>query len=501
MTDLRSYNVEKQHAKKKLHACERIALLLDKDSFCEICSGVNNYTFNHATTAEPTSSVYDGVITGRGTISGKTVFVFAQDFTISGGTIGLNHGKKIGHLIQLAMKAKCPVIGIYDSGGARIGEGINALAGCGALMNKNIQASGRIPQISVVVGPCAGAAAYSPALTDFIFMVEQIGQLYVTGNKVIEQVTGESCTLQELGGAKVHAKKSGVAHFYCSSEKKCFAEVRRLVKMLPSSFEDKESYADISYVEKRSNIAEIVPADGKTPYSMPEFIEAVVDNDSFIEVHKDFSPSMVVGFAKLCGIRVGIIANNPMVNSGSIDCDASDKAARMIRFCDAFSIPVITFVDTPGYLPGISEEHNGIIRHGAKLLYAYTEATTIELTVVIRKAYGGAYIAMGSKHMGTDYVYATPYAALAVMGADGAVSIVHRKELEKLSQEEAQALRVRLIEEYNKKYMNSNIATLEGYVDEVIDFDMIRQRLFQDLKAFEKKEEPTYRKKHGNIPL
>ncbi len=495
----KTYNVEKQHQKKKYHAIERLALLLDKGSFREIGYGINNYEFNHSSNAKPTE--YDGVITGRGTIFGKTVFVFSQDFTVSGGSIGLNHGKKIAKIIEMAIRAKCPVIGLYDSGGARIGEGINALAGCGELMHQNICASGVIPQISIVVGPCAGAAAYSPALTDFVFIVEQIGQLYITGNKVIESVTGEKCSLQELGGAKVHAEKSGVAHFSFTSEKKCYFEVRKLIETLPSNFEEKISLDTFSLSSKSLDLENLVPADSKLPYSMHELIEDVVDTESFIEVHKVFAANMITGFGKLCGITIGIVANNPKVSSGCIDRDSSDKAARFVRFCDAFNIPILTFVDTPGYLPGISEEHNGIIRHGAKLLFAYSEATTTKITVIIRKAYGGAYIAMGSKHLGADYVYACPNASLAVMGAEGAVSIINRKELAEASEENADALKSRLVAEYTEKYMNPSIAESEGYVDDVISLNDIRQRVFEDIKAFENKNAITVRKKHGNIPL
>ncbi len=496
----RNYNVEKQHQKQKYHAYERILLLLDRGSFREIGAGINNYEYNHSNT-DSKSTEYDGVITGRGTIGGKTVFIFSQDFTVSGGSIGLNHGRKIAKTIALAIQARCPIIGLYDSGGARIGEGINALAGCGEMMHQNTLASGVIPQISIVVGPCAGAAAYSPAITDFVFMVEQIGQLYITGNKVIESVTGEQCTLQELGGAKVHAEKSGVAHFAFTSEKKCFAEVRKLVHTLPSSFEDKQSYKELSYDGGMPSLEDLVPEDGKMAYSMHNLITGIVDENSFIEVHKSFAPNMITGFAKLNNITIGIIANNPLVNSGCIDRDSSDKAARMVRFCDAFNIPIFTMVDTPGYLPGISEEHSGIIRHGAKLLFAYSEATTTKITFIVRKAYGGAYIAMGSKHLGADYVYASSKATLAVMGAEGAVSILHHRTLAQTPEEEVNEVRNRLVEEYTRKYMNPSIAEREGYVDDVISVNDIRQRLFEDIKAFEHKSTNVIKKKHGNIPL
>lgn len=496
---VKKYNIQKQHSKQKYHAIERILLLLDKGSFREIGSGINNYEFNHG--ASTKSTEYDGVITGRGSVGGKTVFLFSQDFTVSGGSIGLNHGRKIAKIIDMAITARCPVIGLYDSGGARIGEGINALAGCGEMIYQNVRASGVIPQISVIVGPCAGAAAYSPAIMDFVFMVEQIGQLYVTGDKVIESVTGEKCSLQELGGAKVHTETSGVAHFYFTSEKKCYAEVRKLVQMLPSSFSEQSNYKGLSYVDNGQSISHVIPADNKTPYSMYEVLQGLVDGNSFIEVHKKFACSMITVFAKLSGITVGIVANNPMYNSGCIDCDSSDKAARFVRFCDAFNIPVLTFVDTPGYLPGISEEHNGIIRHGAKLLFAYSEATVPKITVIIRKAFGGAYIAMGSRHLGSDYVYACPQASLAVMGAEGAVNILYRGTLSALPEEEATSEKDKLITQYTEKYMTPRVAVLEGYIDEILQPDDIRRRVFEDLQAFSGKQTTVIPKKHSGIPL
>lgn len=489
------YHIEKQHNKQKYHAIERILLLLDKNSFREIGSGINNYEYNHEK-ADAKSSSYDGVICGRGTIGGKTVFIFSQDFTVLGGSIGLNHGRKIAHTIQQAIKARCPVIGLYDSGGARISEGINALAGCGELMHQNTLASGIIPQISIIVGPCAGAAAYSPALTDFVFMVDHIGQLYITGNKVIESVTGEKCSLQELGGARVHSEKSGVSHFLFTNEKKCYVEVRKLIKTLPSYFEEKKFYRFISYIEKETLVDDLVPSDEKASYDMHTLIQSIVDENSMIEVHQHYATNMITAFAKINDITIGIIANNPMRNSGCIDRNSSDKAARFVRFCDAFSIPILTLVDTPGYLPGIEEEHEGIIRHGAKLLFAYSEATTIKITMVVRKAYGGAYIAMGSKHLGADYVYASSKATLAVMGAEGAVSILYHKEL---AEDETQ--KDQYVDAYKKKYMNARIAASEGYVDEVISLNDLRQRVFEDIKAFENKNSSKLQKKHGNIPL
>ncbi len=494
------YNVEKQHAKKKYHAIERIRLLLDKGSFYEIGSGINGCIHNK--NSEFKSTEYDGVITGRGKINGKTVYIFAQDFTVAGGSVGLNHGKKIAKTIELAIKTGCPVIGIYDSGGARIDEGLNSLVGCGEMLYQNTCASGVIPQISIIVGPCAGASAYSPAISDFVFIVDQIGQMYVTGNKVIESVTGEKCTLQELGGSKVHAEQSGVAHFRFSSEKKCCAEVRRLIDVLPSSFSEQKTLFTDNYMENAANsIDQLIPEDVKMSYSMHEFIDCIVDSNSFVEVHKEFARNMIVGFGKISGIKVGIVANNPKCDSGCINCDASDKAARFVRFCDAFDIPILTLVDTPGYLPGINEEHSGIIRHGAKLLFAYADATTTKITVVLRKAFGGAYIAMNSRALRADYIYACPNASLAVMGADGAVSIIYHKQLDALTGDEQKAFKDKMVEDYKQKYMNTAIAEKEGYVDEIILPSEIRNRVFEDIKALQTKQTVRYPRKHSNIPL
>lgn len=495
------YNVQKQHDKGKYHAIERIALLLDVGTFQEIGSGIVNY--GSRSEGGRDTAEYDGVITGYGKVQGKTVFVFAQDFTVRGGTLGLMHGKKIARIIELAIKAKCPVIGIYDSGGARIDEGINALAGCGEMMYYNTLASGVIPQISVIAGPCAGAASYSPAITDFIFMVEKSGYMFITGNDVVKSVTGEECTLQELGGAAVHNEITGVSHFRFRKEKECFKAVRELINILPSSCTEREDYTFFDYTLKNdSRISEILPPENRKVYDMKNIIKEFVDDNNVIEVQEDFAKSMIVCFARLSGITIGIVANQPLVNSGSIDCDSSDKAARFIRFCDSFQIPVITLVDTPGYLPGTNQEQKGIIRHGAKLLFAYSEATVIKLTVVIRKAYGGAYIAMGSKHMGADFVYAWPGAEIAVMGAESAASILYKRELSEVAEETRKEYLAGKTERYAKDYMNAEIALKEGYVDEVIKPDEMRSRLFQDIVALSSKDvlnRPF--KKHGNIPL
>jgi acetyl-CoA carboxylase carboxyltransferase component len=495
-----NYNIEKQHVKGKYHAFERIGLLLDKSTFREIGSGIVNYSYDKS---DSEAIPYDGVITGSGKIRGKTVYVFAQDFSVKGGTLGLRHGRKIAHIIKLAITAKCPIIGIYDSGGARIDEGINALAGCGEMMHYNTLASGYIPQISIIVGPCAGAAAYSPAITDFVFMVDRIGNMFITGADVVKSVTGESCTTQELGGTKVHMETSGVAHFGYNSEKECFSSVRKLVNTLPASYLERKEYPFLNYIDKdTSAINSILPDEAKKVYDMKDVIRAFVDEESFIEVHSGFAKSMVVGFAKLSGITIGIVSSQPLVNCGSIDCNSSDKASRFVRFCDSFNIPIITLVDTPGYLPGMVQEHSGIIRHGAKLLYAYSEATVQKLTVVLRKAYGGAYIAMGSKHLGADFVYAWPNAEIAVMGAESAASVLYKKKSSEMKEEDQKQFLKQKTEEYAQLYMNADIAIQEGYVDEIIEPGDMRKRLFTDIIALADKEDCfKINKKHGNIPL
>lgn len=488
------YDIEKQHAKKKYHAIERIGLLLDPGTFCEIGGEI----------CGEGDVPYDGVITGSGAVNGKIVYVFCQDFTIHGGTIGLVHGRKIAHLIETAILCKCPIIGIYDSGGARINEGINSLAGCGEMMRFNTLASGYIPQIAVVLGPCAGAAAYSPAINDFIFCVNTISNMYITGPAVIESVTGEKCTAEELGGAKVHAGVSGVAHVVCSSEKECFRKVRKLIDYLPSCFDSEKRNRIDMEAEDPINIDldKILPEQEKQSYDVEAVIRGCIDLDSFFEIQEQYAPSLVVGFAKLYGCLVGIVANQPQSNGGSLDCDSSDKGARFVRFCDAFNIPVITFVDTPGYLPGMEQEHLGIIRHGAKLLFAYAEATTIKITVVLRKAHGGAYIAMGSKHLESDYSFALSRAEIAVMGAEGAVRILNRREIQEVDPKEQERFFQEKVEEYKRDYLNVSIAAKKGYVDQIIEIGEIRKKIGQCLQALENKK-PVVRieKKHSNIPL
>ena len=492
--------IKEQHKKKKYHAIERIGLLVDPGTFREMGSKRMNL---HTGFGEPFSVDYDGVIAGRANIKGKGVFIFSQDFTVKGGTIGKVHGEKIAHIIRMAIDNRSPIVGIYDSGGARIEEGIHALAGCGEILHANSLASGVIPQISIIVGPCAGAAAYSPALTDFVFIVKKIGYMFITGSNVVQSVTGEVCDNESLGGAKIHSTKSGVADFFEDNEKKCFDEVRRLIDFIPSGYDRLVRWQKTGFEEKdQSKIKKILPSNSQKAYDIKDIIDEIVDQDSFIEVSKEFSPSIVVGFSRISSIPVGIVANQPMVNSGVLDHETSDKAARFIRFCDCYSIPILTLVDTPGYLPGVEQEHQGIIRHGAKLIYAYSEATVPKITIVLRKAYGGAYIAMGSKHLNTDYNYTLKIGEIAVMGAEGAVGILHKKKAGEFEEEEARkSFLKRKLEEYKKDFMNPRVALEAGYIDEIIKAEDIRRRVYEDLMSLEFKKQRNFPKKHGNMPL
>ena len=499
------YQLEKQHAKGKLHAIERITSLLDHNSFREIQSGVTNLeeTFG----IKPGQFPYDGVITGYGSIGGRKVFIYSEDFTVIGGTLGKQHGFKIANVIKLAIKNRCPIIGINDSGGARIQEGVNALAGYGEIFYYNTLASGYIPQISIIAGNCAGGAVYSPGITDFIFVIDNISQMYVTGPKVIKSVTNEDITAEELGGANVHASRSGVAHFYCKNEQTCYKKVRKLLDTIPQYYgEPKTDMPDFAVYENNAvfqyEMNNIIPAERNRAYNIKDVIKLLSDPNSFIEVMRDFAKNIVVGFAKIKGITVGYVANQPNYAAGALDCDASDKGARFIRYCDAYDIPIITLTDVPGFLPGSGQERKGIIRHGAKLLYAYSEATTTKLNVILRKAYGGAYIAMCSKHLRADFVYAWPNAEIAVMGAEGAVDILFAKEMKKLGADECARFRDEKIAEYNKDFMSARVASMQGYVDEVIKPEATRERLYADLLMLSgKKDIVSVEKKHGNIPL
>ncbi len=495
------YDIDGQHKKGKLHAIERIHILLDENSFYEIGAQVVNY--NYIKEGEGPCYAYDGVITGYGTINKNLVYVYSQDSSINGGTLGLMHGKKISRLIEMAIRKKCPVIGINDSAGARIQEGVNALAGYGEVFYANTLASGYIPQISVIAGDCAGGAVYSPAITDFIFVIRGISRMFVTGPNIVNNVTGQSCTAEELGGSDIHAGKSGVAHFYHCSEEECFKEVRRLVDMLYYSGTAKIiTSAEYPYTEKSTGWEGLIPRDFRRTYDMRNLIEGLLDQDIFLEVQKDFAPNLIVGFGRISGIVVGIVANQPAHLAGVLDCDASDKGGRFVRFCDSFHIPLITLVDVPGFMPGIQQEHNGIIRHGAKLLYAYSEATTIKLTLIVRKAYGGAYVAMGSKHLKADFVYAWPDAEVAVMGAESAVPVIYRSALKGLKGPEKENYMRDKIEYYKQRYMNTKDALREGYIDEIIKPSDTRKVLYSNLIALSGKAEQTQiNKKHGCIPL
>lgn len=501
------YQIEKQHAKGKLHAIERIQGLLDSNSFREIQSGVTNLeeTFG----LKPGQFPYDGVITGYGSINGRKVFIYSEDFTVIGGTLGKQHGFKIANVIKLAIENRCPIIGINDSGGARIQEGVNALAGYGEIFYYNTMASGYIPQISIIAGNCAGGAVYSPGITDFIFVIDDISQMYVTGPKVIKSVTNEDITAAELGGAQVHSSTSGVAHFRCEDENDCFGKVRKLLNTIPQCYSDESQSPDMrdfsDYTKNsvfRYEMDHIIPEERNKSYDIKDIISLIADEDSFIEIMEQFAKNIVVGFGKLKGITVGFIANQPKFAAGALDCDASDKGARFIRYCDAYNIPMITLTDVPGFLPGSNQEKKGIIRHGAKLLYAYSEATTTKLNVILRKAYGGAYIAMCSKHLRADFVYAWPDAEIAVMGAEGAVDILFAKAMKNLDPEEKKAFREEKIDEYNKDFMNAKVATMHGYVDEIIKPEATRERLYADILMLRgRKMISGVTKKHGNIPL
>ena len=495
-----NYNIEKQHQKGKLHAIERINALCDKDSFYEIYSAARHTCTSFG--METKDIPYDGVITGFGKINGKKVAVYAQDFTVQGGSLGKVHGQKIAELIEKAIEARCPVIGINDSGGARIQEGVDALCGYGDLFYQNVRASGTVPQISIIAGPCAGGAVYSPGITDFIFAVDSISQMFITGPKVVKSVLFMDISAEDLGGAAIHSQKSGVTHFRCPDEKDCYEKVRRLLDYIPHYYGE-EIVAEAKYKfderKKAKKITEIIPEESKRGYDIRDVIDCVVDDDSFFEVMAEFATVSVVGFAKIEGKSVGIVANNPANIGGLLNCDASDKIARFVRYCDSFNVPLVTFVDVPGFLPGPDEEQKGIIRHGAKVIYAYSEATVPKVTVITRKAYGGAYIAMCSKHLGADFVYAWPKAEIAVMGAEGALGILYAKEMKDPAQA---ALVAQKSEEYRNTIMTPTVAAQRNYISEIINPEETRERVARSLEFLaDKAQHVAPAKKHGNIPL
>jgi len=496
--------VERQHAKGKMTARERIERLLDPGSFTEFDELARHRASDFGMTANRPYG--DGVVTGHGTIDGRPVCVFSQDFTVFGGSLGEVYGEKIVKVMDHALKVGCPIIGINDGGGARIQEGVAALGLFAEIFRRNVLASGVIPQISLIMGPCAGGAVYSPAITDFTLMVEGISHMFITGPDVIKTVTGEEVSFEELGGAQAHNAKSGVAHFQAKDEDECFDFARDLLSYLPSNNLDDPPVFDagpdeeiLAVTDADAELDTTIPDSANQPYDMHNIIEHVLDGGEFLEVHAGFAHNMIVGFGRADGHPVGVVANQPMHLAGCLDIDASEKAARFVRTCDAFNIPVLTFVDVPGFLPGTGQEWGGIIRRGAKLIYAYAEATVPKVTVITRKAYGGAYDVMGSKHLGGDINLAWPTAHIAVMGAQGAVNILYRREI--ADAEDPDALRARLITEYEDTLANPYIAAERGYVDAVIRPAETRSQVIRALRALRTKRQTLPPKKHGNIPL
>lgn len=490
--------VEKQKATGKLTARERILQLLDEGSFHEY-----DLFIQHSGKDFDMDKKYlpgDGVVTGTGTVSGYPVCIYAQDFTVAGGSLGYMHAKKICKIMDHAMRLQIPIIGINDSGGARIQEGVNALAGYGDIFFRNTMASGVIPQISVILGPCAGGAVYSPALTDFVFVVDNISKMFITGPEVIKTVLGEEISQEDLGGARVHAEISGNAHFFAETEMECFEQIKSLFSFIPWNNTKKAE----PYPAKKPHLSEyrinnIFPTDPMKPYDVRKIIKALVDGSEFLEVHEHFAPNIVVGFARINGESVGFVANQPNAMAGVLDCNSSDKAGRFIRYCDAFSIPLVTLVDLPGYLPGIDQEHAGVIRHGAKILYAYSEATVPKTTVILRKAYGGGYIAMCSRHLKADFVFAWPTAEIAVMGPEGAANIIFKNDIKEA--EDKEAMRQAKIQEYREKFANPYVAAAYGYVDAVIQPNETRNYLIHALEISKTKKVTVPYKKHGIPPF
>jgi len=491
--------IEKQHAKGKQTARERIAALLDPGTFMETDQFVTHRASGFG--MEKSHPVTDGVVTGWGKIDGRIVYVYAQDFTILGGSLGETHGMKIARLMDLAYQNGAPVIGINDSGGARIQEGVDSLAAYGEIFYRNMRASGVVPQISVILGPCAGGAVYSPAITDFIFMAEKNSYLFITGPEVIKTVTGEDVDFETLGGAYVHGGKSGVVHFTDPSEEAVLARVRWLLSYLPSNNLTPPPYKASFDSPNRmtSRLSEIVPDDPQKPYDMHEVIQELVDGGEFLEVQPDYAENIVVGFARMDGHPVGIVANQPAIFAGVLDINSSDKGARFIRFCDAFHIPLVTLVDTPGFLPGTDQEYGGIIRHGAKMIFAYAEASVPKVSIILRKAYGGAYIVMSSKHLRGDLNFAWPNAEIAVMGPEGAVQVVYRKEL--LAAEKPEEVRAQLVKTYREDLATPFVAASRGYLNDIILPGESRVRIISALEALRDKREATPTRKHTNIPL
>ena len=491
--------VDRQHELGKLTARERIDLLLDKDSFQETDMFVRHQAQGFG--IEESRPLGDAVVTGHGTIHGRTAFVFAEDFTVFGGSLGMAVAEKIIKIMDMAMQVGAPLIGLKDSGGARIQEGVASLDGYGRIFERNVRASGVIPQISVIMGPCAGGAVYSPAMTDFVYQVDGAAHMFITGPDVIKTVTGEEVTFEELGGATTHASKSGVTHFIADDGRSALTDVRYLLSFLPqNNMERTPRVATEDRSDRTSDdLDTIIPDNASQPYDMAELVGLVMDDGEFYQVHEHFARNIVVGFGRLDGHSVGIVGNQPSALAGTLDIDASEKAARFVRFCDAFNIPLVTFVDVPGFLPGVAQEHGGIIRRGAKLLYAYCEATVPRVSVITRKSYGGAYLVMNARGVRADKVFAWPSAQIAVMGAQGAVNIIHRRELGESAEPDNR--RQELVDEYEGRFNNPYVAAELGLVDEVIEPRQTREKLIRALAMLRSKREELPPKKHGNIPL
>ena len=483
--------IENQHKKGKLTARERLDILFDEGSFVEINTLVASRITDFGMDKKKTPG--DGVVCGYGRVNGRVVFASAQDFTVIGGALGEYHARKICNAMDMAMNAKAPFIEINDSGGARIEEGIDSLNGYAGMFKRHVNMSGVVPQIAVILGPCAGGACYAPALCDFVFMTKENSQMYLTGPKVIKEVTGEEVTAMELGGAGVHSGISGVAHFVYDNDRECLLTVRKLLSYLPQNYLEKPDAVKLSKKYFHKRLRDIVSPNQKITYDVHDVIEELCDKDTFMEVSEAFSPNIVVGLMRMDGRTVGVIANQPCKMAGSLDYNSGDKAARLIRFCDCFNIPILTLVDVPGFLPGKEQEYKGIIRHGAKMLYAYSEATVPTVTVILRKAYGGAYIGMNSKGLGADLVYSWPTAEIAVMGAEGAVGIIAAKAVGEEREEK--------IAEYTRKFLNPYVAAERGYIDEVIRPEETRERVINAFAMLEQKNVEAPKKKHGNIPL
>jgi acetyl-CoA carboxylase carboxyltransferase component len=489
--------MKKQVALGKMTARDRVTTLLDPDSFLEYDLFVEHKCkdFNMDKKELPA----DGVITGTGSVAGRPICVFAQDFTVAGGSLGLAHARKITKVMDHAIKMGMPLIGINDSGGARIQEGVNSLAGYGEIFYRNTVASGVIPQISVILGPCAGGAVYSPALTDFVFVVDKISKMFITGPEVIKTVLGEEISAEELGGARVQTEITGNAHFYATSELECFEQIKRLLSFIPWNNSQKATLQIAKPPRARFDIDKVIPSEPNKPYDIRDIIKSLSDDSDFLEIQEKWAANIVIGFSRIDGQTVGIIGNQPLVMAGVLDVDSSDKAARFIRYCDAYNIPLVTLVDLPGYLPGVDQEHAGVIRHGAKILYSYSEATVPKITVILRKAYGGGYIAMCSRHLGADFVFAWPTAEIAVMGPEGAANIIFRSEIK--ASENPEEIRKVKVQEYADKFANPYVAAANGHVDAVINPYDTRETLIHALRVSINKTEIRPNKKHGVPPF